>query len=79
MKQNQWDLYAIAAAITVVGALALGVPVGTPAILGVALGCPLTMLFMMRGMHDQGRPDEDPHRHHDPRRLRQQRHQRPGR
>ncbi|MEU7033707.1 DUF2933 domain-containing protein [Streptomyces sp. NPDC046237] len=65
MKQNRWGLYAIAVAIAVVGALALGVPVGTLAILGVALACPLMMFFMMRGMHDQGRHDEDAHRHHD--------------
>ncbi|MEU2233534.1 DUF2933 domain-containing protein [Streptomyces vietnamensis] len=53
MRQNQWGLYAIAVAIAVVGALALGVPVGTLAILGVALACPLMMFFMMRGMHGQ--------------------------
>lgn len=63
MKQNQWGLYATAVAIAVVGALALGVPVGTLAILGVALACPLMMFFMMRGTHDQGGRDEDPHRH----------------
>ena len=65
MKQNQWGLYAIAVAIAVVGALALGVPVGTLAILGVALACPLMMFFMMRGMHGQGGHDEESHRHDD--------------
>ncbi|MFF9194282.1 DUF2933 domain-containing protein [Streptomyces sp. NPDC014779] len=67
MKQNQWGLYAIAVAIAIVGALALGVPVGTLAILGVALACPLMMFFMMRGMHDQSGHGEDLHRHHDDR------------
>ncbi|MGW6396415.1 DUF2933 domain-containing protein [Streptomyces sp. NPDC055103] len=65
MKQNQWGLYAIAVAIAVVGALALGVPVGTLAILGIALACPLMMFFMMRGMHDQGGHDHESHRHDD--------------
>lgn len=50
MKQNQWGPHAIAVAIAVVGALALGVPVGTLAIPGIALACPLMMFFMMRGM-----------------------------
>ncbi|MBX9427031.1 hypothetical protein [Streptomyces lateritius] len=65
MKQNRWGLYAIAVAIAVVGALALGVPVGILAILGVALACPLMVLSMTRGTHDQNGHDEVPHRHHD--------------
>ncbi|MEV5973152.1 DUF2933 domain-containing protein [Streptomyces sp. NPDC051921] len=71
MKRNQWGLYALAAAIAVVGAFALGVPVATLAILGAALACPLMMFFMMRGMHDQAGRDHDPRRHgrHAPPRL----------
>ena len=61
-------LYAVAVAIAVVGALWLGVPVGTLAILAVALACPLMMMFMMGGMHggdDQhDRDDRDSQRHH---------------
>ncbi|WP_225804017.1 DUF2933 domain-containing protein [Streptomyces sp. NK15101] len=53
MKSNHGGLYAVAVAIAVVGALTLGVPVGTLAILGIALACPLMMFFMMRGTHDQ--------------------------
>ena len=47
-------LYAVAVAIAVVGALWLGVPVGTLGVLAVALACPLMMLVMMRGMHGGG-------------------------
>ena len=46
-----FGLYAVAVAIAVVGALWLGVPVGTLGVLAVALACPLMMLVMMRGMH----------------------------
>ncbi|MFD0274242.1 DUF2933 domain-containing protein [Kitasatospora sp. NPDC127111] len=62
MKNNRnYGLYAIAAAIAFVGALALGVPVGTLALLGIVAVCPLMMFFMMRGMHGMG--DDDQHRH----------------
>lgn len=65
-------LYAVAVAIGVVGALWVGVPVGTLVVLAVALACPLMMMFMMGGMHggmhgrdDQpDRGDRDSHRHH---------------
>ncbi|MFE1788708.1 DUF2933 domain-containing protein [Streptomyces sp. NPDC059525] len=71
MKNNKnYGLYAIAIAIALVGALALGVPVGTLAILAI---CPLMMFFMMRGMqgggdmhgheHDDVPKDRDPHDH----------------
>ncbi|MFE4599705.1 DUF2933 domain-containing protein [Kitasatospora indigofera] len=46
--------YAIAVAIAVVGALALGVPVSSLAVLGIVAVCPLMMFFMMRGMHGMG-------------------------
>lgn len=55
-------LYAIAIAIAVVGALWLGVPVGTLAVLAVVLACPLMMIFMMSGMH--GGNDHDSAHHH---------------
>jgi hypothetical protein len=43
-------LYAVAAAIAVVGALWFGVPTGTLAFIGIALICPLMMMLMMGGM-----------------------------
>ncbi|MGW6703852.1 DUF2933 domain-containing protein [Streptomyces sp. NPDC054956] len=51
--RNCW-LYALAAAIAFVGALAFGVPLGTLAWLALVAACPLMMLFMMRGMSDSG-------------------------
>lgn len=56
-NKKPYGLYAIALAIFMVGALALGVPASTLAVLAIALVCPLMMLAMMRGMHghqDQG-------------------------
>ena len=43
-------LYAVAAAIAIVGALWVGVPAGTLAVVGIALACPLMMVVMMGGM-----------------------------
>ncbi|WP_406306751.1 DUF2933 domain-containing protein [Streptomyces sp. NBC_00885] len=76
MRNNRnYGLYAIAVAIAVVGALALGVPLGNLAIILVLLACPLMMFFMMRGMrggddmegrgrgHDDAPKDRDPHEH----------------
>jgi hypothetical protein len=73
-NQRNYGLYAVAVAIAVVGALALGVPVATLFFLAIVLACPLMMFFMMRGMHgqdmhgghDQHRDDrdEDPLRKH---------------
>jgi hypothetical protein len=40
-------LYAVAAAIALVGALWFGVPAGTLAFVGIALMCPLMMMLMM--------------------------------
>ncbi|MEV0173175.1 DUF2933 domain-containing protein [Streptomyces sp. NPDC050803] len=51
---RNYGLYAIAVAIGVVGALALGVPVATLFFGAIALACPLMMIFMMRGMHGGG-------------------------
>jgi hypothetical protein len=60
-------LYAIAIAIAVVGALWLGVPVGTLVLLAVVLACPLMMIFMMSGMHGGNDHDGSAHRHADDR------------
>ena len=43
-------LFTVAVAVAAVGALWVGLPVGTLALLAVVLLCPL-MIFMMRGMH----------------------------
>jgi len=73
MNSRNYGLYAIAVAVAVVGALWLGMPVGTLALLGLILVCPLMMFFMMRGMpggddgQQQHRHDRaegtDPHKH----------------
>ncbi len=59
--------YAIAAAIALVGALALGIPLAALAWLVIIAACPLMMFFMMRGMHDSsgGHDMEDTDRTHD--------------
>lgn len=54
MNDKNYGLYAVALAIAFVGALALGVPLGTLALLAIVVACPLMMFFMMRGMHGQG-------------------------
>ena len=54
MRTDKLPLYALAAAILIVGLVALGVPVGSIFILGILAACPLMMFFMMRGMHDGG-------------------------
>jgi len=63
MNSRNYGLYAVAVAIAVVGALWLGVPVGTLAVLGLVLVCPLMMLFMMRDMHDGDGHGQEQHRH----------------
>ncbi len=62
MKNKNLGLYAVALAIVVVGALWAGVPVGTLALFGLFLACPLMMFFMMRGMHGGANEGGD---HHD--------------
>jgi hypothetical protein len=59
-------LYAVAIAIAVVGALWVGVPAGTLAVLGIALACPVMMLVMMRGMHGDDSRDDDSTEHRGP-------------
>lgn len=51
MKSQNMPLYALAAAILVVGLVFAGVPVTTLVIGLAVLACPLAMLFMMSGMH----------------------------
>ncbi|MFF5233610.1 hypothetical protein [Dactylosporangium sp. NPDC000521] len=52
MKRQPWGLYAIAAAIGIVGAVAFGVPAHVLLFAVLALACPMMMLLMMGGMHD---------------------------
>ncbi|WP_328690352.1 hypothetical protein OHA74_14420 [Streptomyces phaeochromogenes] len=51
MTNDKRPMYALAAAIGIVGLVALGVPIGTIVLLAVLGACPLMMMFMMRGMH----------------------------
>ncbi|MFI8499606.1 DUF2933 domain-containing protein [Streptomyces sp. NPDC085524] len=61
MNTNRnYGLYALAAAIAFVGALALGVPVATLAWLAIVGACPLMMFIMMRGMHSDGHDGRGP-------------------
>jgi multisubunit Na+/H+ antiporter MnhG subunit len=57
MRTRNYGLYAIALAIVVIGALALGLPLNTLVVLGLVLACPLMMMFMMRGMHGTNTPE----------------------
>ncbi|TQJ92478.1 DUF2933 domain-containing protein [Streptomyces sp. SLBN-31] len=66
-NQRNYGLYAVAAAIAVVGALALGLPVGTLFVLAIALSCPLMMFFMMRGIHGGGEAHAGHGTSHEPR------------
>ncbi|WP_199547215.1 hypothetical protein [Streptomyces sp. N35] len=50
-NKRNYGLYAVATAIAVVGALWLGLPLSTLALLALVMVCPLMMLFMMRGTH----------------------------
>jgi choline-glycine betaine transporter len=79
MNQRNYGMYALAAAIVVVGALMVGASLESLAGLALVAACPLMMIFMMKGMHGQdmhgghshdGR-DDDPLRKHD-------QHQHPG-
>lgn len=66
-RSPNFGLYAVAVAIAVVGALWVGVPVDTLALLAIVLACPLMMIFMMRDMHGGGSQHERPSgRHEEP-------------
>jgi len=51
MRRQPWGMYAIAAAILVVGLIAFGVPANTLLFGAFVLVCPLMMMLMMGGMH----------------------------
>ncbi|AZQ40896.1 DUF2933 domain-containing protein [Streptomyces cyaneochromogenes] len=55
-------MYALAAAIVVVGALIVGVSLESLVWLALVAACPLMMFFMMRGMHGQDTHGRDQHR-----------------
>ena len=59
MTRQHLPYYAIAAAILIVGLVALGVPLNRLLFLGVFLVCPLMMIFMMRGMGAGNTKDTD--------------------
>ena len=58
MKNRNYVLYAVAVAIAVVAALALGAPFSTLGFLVIVLVCPLMMMFMMRRMRGGGAHQE---------------------
>jgi hypothetical protein len=72
-------MYALAAAILVVGLVWAGVPASTLLLGAAVLACPIMMITMMRGMHGEqsghhhtdtqppARPDRDEHLDHDAR------------
>lgn len=62
-KNPNYGLFAVAVAVAFVGAVWLGVPLGTLALLAIVLVCPLMMMFMMRGMHDGDHSGGSKHRH----------------
>ncbi|WP_062641050.1 DUF2933 domain-containing protein [Streptomyces maremycinicus] len=77
MTNDKRPIYALAAAIGIIGLVALGVPIGTVILLAVLAACPLMMLMMhgghgggMHGGHDHTDEstdkDRDPlHKHDD--------------
>ena len=74
-RNSNLGLYAVAAAILVVGVVALDVPLDSLALLGLVLVCPVMMIFMMRGMTSMtGGEDHTGHGcEHDPTRPRVER------
>ncbi len=64
MNRQHLPLYAIAAAILIVGLVALGVPASALLYGAVALACPLMMILMMGGMRGGHEPAEQPTREH---------------
>ncbi len=68
MRRQPWGAYAIAAAILVVGLIALGVPANTLLFGALVLVCPLMMMTMMAGMHGgHGTDQHAAHRDRTPR------------
>jgi hypothetical protein len=62
MRRQPWGLYAIAAAILVVGLSALGVPANTLLFGAFLLICALMMMLMMTGTHGGSPPVRDQRR-----------------
>lgn len=62
-KHPNYGLFALAAAVAGVGALWLGVPIGTLVLLAFVVACPLMMMLMMGGMHGGGMNQEHPSQH----------------
>jgi Flp pilus assembly protein TadB len=62
-KNPNYGLFAVAVAVALVGAVWLGVPLGTLAPLAIVLVCPLMMMFMMRGMHNSDHGGGSEHHH----------------
>ena len=60
MRRQPWGMYAIAAAILVVGLIAFGVPANTLLFGAFVLVCPLMMMLMMGGMHGGHADADDP-------------------
>jgi hypothetical protein len=58
-RNSNHGLYAVAAAVLVVGVVALDVPLGSLATFGLILACPLMMIFMMRSMGGHGMHGHD--------------------
>ncbi|CAM5572893.1 DUF2933 domain-containing protein [Streptomyces aurantiogriseus] len=73
MNQRNYGMYALAAAIVVVGALIVGASLESLVWLALVAACPLMMFFMMKGMHGQDmhgghsrdHRDDDPLHKHD--------------
>ncbi|ALV33553.1 DUF2933 domain-containing protein [Streptomyces sp. CdTB01] len=69
MNQRNYGMYALAAAIVVVAALAVGASLESLVWLALVATCPLMMFFMMKGMHGQdmhgghSRDDDPLHKH----------------
>jgi hypothetical protein len=64
MNRQHLPLYAIAAAILIVGLVALGVPASALLYGAVALACPLMMILMMGGIHGGNNSTEHPTHEH---------------
>ncbi|MFE9438540.1 DUF2933 domain-containing protein [Streptomyces sp. NPDC006602] len=73
MNQRNYGMYALAAAIVVVGALIVGASLESLVWLALVAACPLMMFFMMKSMHGRDMHggdsrddrDEDPLHKHD--------------
>ncbi|MDH6194274.1 hypothetical protein M2272_000895 [Mycobacterium frederiksbergense] len=67
MKRQNFRWYALALAVVIVGAFAVGVPASTVVLALVVLACPVMMMFMMgghggRSNHGSGSDGDPQHR-----------------